>query len=61
MNTVRFWFPYSSERTILERSPRRTGTPVAPPQLDESFCVDEAHPRARELAEIGLSEDAAFT
>jgi uncharacterized damage-inducible protein DinB len=33
-----------------------SGTPVAPPQLDEFFCANEAHLRAAELAEIGLSE-----
>jgi uncharacterized damage-inducible protein DinB len=33
------------------------GTPVAPPQLDEFFCANEAHLRAAELAEIGLSEE----
>ena len=32
------------------------GTPVAPPQLDEFFCANEAHLRARELAELGYSE-----
>jgi uncharacterized damage-inducible protein DinB len=32
------------------------GTPVEPPQLDEFFCANEAHLRAAELAEIGLSE-----
>ena len=32
------------------------GTPVKPPQLDEFFCANEAHLRAAELAEIGLSE-----
>jgi uncharacterized damage-inducible protein DinB len=32
------------------------GTTVAPPQLDEFFCANEAHLRAAELAEIGLSE-----
>ncbi|HSS69816.1 MAG TPA: DinB family protein [Casimicrobiaceae bacterium] len=31
-------------------------TPVAPPQLDEFFCANEAHLRAAELSEIGLSE-----
>ena len=36
------------------------GTPVAPPQLDEFFCANEAHLRARELAEIGLSENSVF-
>jgi uncharacterized damage-inducible protein DinB len=32
------------------------GTSVKPPQLDEFFCANEAHLRAAELAEIGLSE-----
>ena len=32
------------------------GTDVKPPQLDEFFCANEAHLRAAELAEIGLSE-----
>ncbi len=32
------------------------GTPVKPPQLDEFFCANEAHLRAAELAELGLSE-----
>ena len=32
------------------------GTPVKPPQLDEFFCANEAHLRARELAELGYSE-----
>jgi uncharacterized damage-inducible protein DinB len=32
------------------------GTPVAPPQLDEFFCANEAHLRAAELAELGYSE-----
>jgi len=32
------------------------GTPVPPPQLDEFFCANEAHLRARELAELGYSE-----
>jgi len=32
------------------------GTAVKPPQLDEFFCANEAHLRAAELAEIGLSE-----
>jgi hypothetical protein len=36
------------------------GTCVAPPQLDEFFCANEAHLRTRELAEIGLSEHAVF-
>jgi uncharacterized damage-inducible protein DinB len=33
------------------------GTPVAPPQLDEFFCANEAHLRAAELAELGYSEE----
>ena len=32
------------------------GTRVAPPQLDEFFCANEAHLRAAELAELGYSE-----
>jgi uncharacterized damage-inducible protein DinB len=32
------------------------GTHVKPPQLDEFFCANEAHLRARELAELGYSE-----
>lgn len=36
------------------------GTSVPPPQLDEFFCANEAHLRAAELAEIGLSEDAIW-
>ena len=36
------------------------GTSVAPPQLDEFFCANEAHLRAAELAEIGLSETAIW-
>jgi len=36
------------------------GTRVRPPQLDEFFCANEAHLRARELAELGLSEAAIW-
>jgi uncharacterized damage-inducible protein DinB len=36
------------------------GTPVKPPQLDEFFCANEAHLRAAELAELGLSERAIW-
>ena len=36
------------------------GTKVEPPQLDEFFCANEAHLRAAELAEIGLSEAAIW-
>ena len=36
------------------------GTSVPPPQLDEFFCANEAHLRARELTEIGLSESSVF-
>ncbi len=31
-----------------------------PPQLDEFFCANEAHLRAAELAEIGLSESTIW-
>ena len=37
------------------------GTQVKPPQLDEFFCANEAHLRAAELAEIGLSEVAIWS
>ncbi len=36
------------------------GTCVAPPQLDEFFCANEAHLRAAELAELGTSEALVF-
>ena len=36
------------------------GTSVAPPQLDEFFCANEAHLRAAELAELGYSESRIF-
>ena len=36
------------------------GTKVKPPQLDEFFCANEAHLRAAELVEIGLSEAAIW-
>jgi len=36
------------------------GTSVKPPQLDEFFCANEAHLRAAELSEIGLSEAAIW-
>ena len=36
------------------------GTTVKPPQLDEFFCANEAHLRAAELAELGLSEAAIW-
>ena len=32
------------------------GTHVAPPQLDEFFCAEEARLRAADLAELGFSE-----
>jgi uncharacterized damage-inducible protein DinB len=37
------------------------GTPVRPPQLDEFFCANEAHLRAAELREIGLSEEMIWS
>lgn len=36
------------------------GTSVAPPQLDEFFCANEADLRAAEFAELGFSEDAIW-
>jgi uncharacterized damage-inducible protein DinB len=36
------------------------GTPVAPPQLDEFFCAQDAPLRAAELAELGLDEAAVW-
>lgn len=36
------------------------GTSVAPPQLDEFFCVNDAKLRAAELAELGLTEAAIW-
>lgn len=36
------------------------GTRIAPPQLDEFFCANEAHLRAAELAELGVSEEAIW-
>jgi uncharacterized damage-inducible protein DinB len=33
------------------------GTSVAPPQLDEFFCENEAHLRAAEFADLGFSEE----
>ena len=33
------------------------GTRVKPPQLDEFFCTNEAPLRARDFAELGLSEE----
>jgi len=37
------------------------GTGVAPPQLDEFFCANEAHLRAAELTQIGLSESVIWS
>ncbi|MEO8486705.1 MAG: DinB family protein [Betaproteobacteria bacterium] len=36
------------------------GTDVAPPPLDEFYCANEAQLRAKELAEIGLSEERVW-
>jgi uncharacterized damage-inducible protein DinB len=36
------------------------GTPVAPPQLDEFFCANEAGLRAAEFAELGFSEEEVW-
>ncbi|MGA7806450.1 DinB family protein [Bradyrhizobium sp.] len=37
-----------------------SGTPVAPPQLNELFCAGEAHLRADEFAALGWTEDAIW-
>jgi uncharacterized damage-inducible protein DinB len=37
-----------------------SGTSVAPPQLDEFFCANEADLRAAEFAELGFSETAIW-
>lgn len=36
------------------------GTSVAPPQLDEFFCVGEAPLRAKEFAELGWTEETVW-
>ena len=36
------------------------GTPVAPPQLDEFFCANEADLRAADFAELGFSEESIW-
>ena len=36
-------------------------TPVAPPQLDEFFCSNEAHQRAQDFAELGFTEEAIWS
>ena len=36
------------------------GTRVKPPQLDEFFCTEEAHLRARDFAELGFTEEAIW-
>lgn len=36
------------------------GTSIAPPQLDEFFCANEADLRASDFAELGFSEDAIW-
>jgi uncharacterized damage-inducible protein DinB len=37
-----------------------SSTSVAPPQLDEFFCIGDAPLRRVELAEVGLSEEAVW-
>lgn len=37
-----------------------SGTPVAPPQLDEFFCAMDAPGRVQEFAELGFSEEALW-
>jgi hypothetical protein len=36
------------------------GTAVAPPQLDEFFCTDDAPLRAPDLAALGFTEAMIF-
>jgi uncharacterized damage-inducible protein DinB len=36
------------------------GTEIPPPPLDEFFCANEAHLRAAELTELGLSEETIW-
>lgn len=36
------------------------GTRVKPPQLDEFFCTEEAHLRAKDFAELGFTEQAIW-
>jgi len=36
------------------------GTSVAPPQLDEFYCANEAHLRAGDFAELGFTEEAIW-
>ena len=36
------------------------GTAVAPPQLDEFFCSNEAHLRAQDFAELGFTEEGIW-
>ena len=36
------------------------GTRVKPPQLDEFFCTNEAHLRARDFAELGFDEETIW-
>jgi len=43
---------------VLERALRPR---VAPPQLDEFFCTNEAHLRAKELEELGLSAEEIWS
>jgi uncharacterized damage-inducible protein DinB len=37
------------------------GTSVAPPQLDEFFCANEADLRAADFAELGFTEDGIWS
>jgi uncharacterized damage-inducible protein DinB len=37
-----------------------SGTPVAPPQLDDFYCVGDAPRRAEDFAELGFSEAAIW-
>jgi hypothetical protein len=37
-----------------------SGTPVAPPQLDDFYCVGDAPLRAEDFAVLGFSEAAIW-
>jgi uncharacterized damage-inducible protein DinB len=36
------------------------GTRVKPPQLDEFYCANEAHLRAQDFAELGITEEGIW-
>jgi hypothetical protein len=38
-----------------------SGTSVRPPQLDEFFCIGEAHLRAEEFNALGWTEETVWS